>query len=326
MTEEEKKSQWAEEIRTNHKNIIFLVKLCFGLESDEMLLANCIQKNTWSKFTSLGKARQQSAKYYLAWVVQNAGRVQLEYDIMYMLYNSTLMRESDFLESLGDNKTAEIIRQWEEMKPEIPRKQMLPSSVDIRLIAYQLSECWEYEWTKENMDSIISDIWTAAERFKKAGWLDYEKVTWKDNDFIQISMIKDPSYYLKNDAENFHLTSRNEPMSISEAQNAIRDLLYWNNIPFTQEYGVDINGKTHRFDFAVYGSKGLEYFIEYDGQQHYVAVDKFGGEAGLKERKLKDQEKNEYCEKNHIPLIRIPYTEHHIELTHLIPKYSKYVR
>lgn len=58
MTEEEKKSQWTEEIRTNHKNIIFLVKLCFGLESDEMLLANCIQKNTWSKFTSLGKARQ----------------------------------------------------------------------------------------------------------------------------------------------------------------------------------------------------------------------------------------------------------------------------
>lgn len=34
------------------------------------------------------------------------------------------------------------------------------------------------------MDSIIGDIWTAAERFKEAGWLDYEKVTWKDDDYI----------------------------------------------------------------------------------------------------------------------------------------------
>lgn len=39
---EEKKLEWVEEIRINKKNIIFLVKLCFGLESDEMLLANCI--------------------------------------------------------------------------------------------------------------------------------------------------------------------------------------------------------------------------------------------------------------------------------------------
>lgn len=48
--------------------------------------------------------------------------------------------------------------------------------------------------------------------------------------------------------------------------------------------------------------------IEYDGEQHYKKTkfshDDFG------KRKIRDEIKNKYCDKNKIKLIRIPYWEY----------------
>jgi len=53
--------------------------------------------------------------------------------------------------------------------------------------------------------------------------------------------------------------------------------------------------------------------IEYDGEQHFLPVEHFGGEHSLTKRKLRDNIKTEYCKINGITLIRIPYTETNIE-------------
>ena len=64
------------------------------------------------------------------------------------------------------------------------------------------------------------------------------------------------------------------------------------------------------------GNKGLvpdfylpEYnaFIEFDGQQHYKAVDLFGGEEGLRKTQERDALKNAYAYEHGIKMIRIPY-------------------
>ena len=47
--------------------------------------------------------------------------------------------------------------------------------------------------------------------------------------------------------------------------------------------------------------------IEYDGELHYMAVDYFGGIDTLLKTQTHDKIKNEYCAKNHITIIRIPY-------------------
>jgi very-short-patch-repair endonuclease len=60
------------------------------------------------------------------------------------------------------------------------------------------------------------------------------------------------------------------------------------------------------FDFYL---KNLNLLIEYDGRQHFEAVDLFGGEEGLKKRKINDNIKNEYCKKNRISLLRISYLD-----------------
>lgn len=47
--------------------------------------------------------------------------------------------------------------------------------------------------------------------------------------------------------------------------------------------------------------------IEYDGEQHFIAKDFFGGEQGLKETQFRDNIKNIYCKNKKIKLIRISY-------------------
>lgn len=48
--------------------------------------------------------------------------------------------------------------------------------------------------------------------------------------------------------------------------------------------------------------------VEYDGEQHFKPVSSFGGEEAFKTQKIRDKLKNQYCKKNGIKLIRIPYT------------------
>ena len=47
--------------------------------------------------------------------------------------------------------------------------------------------------------------------------------------------------------------------------------------------------------------------IEYDGRQHYIPIERFGGEDGFKYTIKHDGIKNNYCKNNNINLLRIPY-------------------
>ena len=49
--------------------------------------------------------------------------------------------------------------------------------------------------------------------------------------------------------------------------------------------------------------------IEYDGKQHFEMVKGWGGFDHFVDTKIRDTIKNEYCKKNNIKLIRIPYWE-----------------
>lgn len=91
---------------------------------------------------------------------------------------------------------------------------------------------------------------------------------------------------------------------ISKGQAIIEKILLENNIIFQKEY-ICYNAEKQyeqRFDFYV----NNEYFIEYDGIQHFQEVKYF--QTSLKEQQIKDVYKNQWCKANNIPLIRIPYT------------------
>lgn len=50
--------------------------------------------------------------------------------------------------------------------------------------------------------------------------------------------------------------------------------------------------------------------IEYQGEQHYIPIEYFKGEKGLREMKQRDKIKKKYCKDNNIKLIVIPYKKY----------------
>ena len=68
--------------------------------------------------------------------------------------------------------------------------------------------------------------------------------------------------------------------------------------------------RKYYFDFGILdGDNQLKYLIEFDGIQHFFKNNQFGQEkeASFKRNQERDRVKNDYCIKNNIPLIRIPY-------------------
>lgn len=99
----------------------------------------------------------------------------------------------------------------------------------------------------------------------------------------------------------------------SNGEKTIRLFLKNNNINFIQQK-VFFNCKGIKnslpFDFYL-----LDYniIVEYDGIQHYIPIDFFGGIKSFMNLKKTDQIKNEYCQLNNIKLIRISYIDKDIE-------------
>lgn len=54
--------------------------------------------------------------------------------------------------------------------------------------------------------------------------------------------------------------------------------------------------------------------VEFDGIQHQVALEVFGGEEGLRKRQRRDRAKVEYCAANNIRLVRIWYNQNPEEI------------
>lgn len=111
---------------------------------------------------------------------------------------------------------------------------------------------------------------------------------------------------------NINITCSHCKPSGSKGEMEIGRLLKQNSINFIREYTFD--DCRHKsilfFDFAIFDhNDSLIGLIEFDGKQHFEPIDFFGGLEGFKTNKIRDGIKNNYCKKNNIPLIRIPYWE-----------------
>lgn len=99
----------------------------------------------------------------------------------------------------------------------------------------------------------------------------------------------------------------------------IEHILRENNISFIKEFAVpELNYA--RFDFAILQNNIIDRIIEFDGEHHFKQVNFHKDQYyNLKDIQNKDQIKNTWCFANHIPIVRIPYTERdHITLNMLL--------
>lgn len=111
---------------------------------------------------------------------------------------------------------------------------------------------------------------------------------------------------------------RSEEKTTSKGEDKIREWLTSNNMNFSEQYTFEelkIERKL-RFDFVIFNkNKKIKMLIEFDGKQHFG----FGNFTDDTETMIihfnniqeSDRIKNEFCFKNSIPLLRIPYNKYH---------------
>lgn len=107
----------------------------------------------------------------------------------------------------------------------------------------------------------------------------------------------------------------------------IADLLRKNNIPFKKQmsYPDLLSDKGHRLRFDFY-IKNSNYLIEFDGEYHFKCSNRIWcTENHVNKTKYHDKLKNEYCLKNNIPLIRIPYTHNNLCIDDLKIETTKFL-
>ena len=92
---------------------------------------------------------------------------------------------------------------------------------------------------------------------------------------------------------------------ISQGEKQIKDFLDKYNIQYKQEF-IFKKLEKKRFDFYLPKNKTV---IEFDGKQHFEAVEYFGGAENLRKQQERDKQKDEFCTRNNIKVLRIPYTE-----------------
>ena len=101
----------------------------------------------------------------------------------------------------------------------------------------------------------------------------------------------------------------------SKGEFLIQQLLDAHNIIYNYDCQIpeltQESGKRLRFDFIIYKNNKIDRIIEFDGRQHQYGPDtNYWGHTidTLESIQQRDQIKNNWCIKNNIPLVRIPYT------------------
>lgn len=102
-----------------------------------------------------------------------------------------------------------------------------------------------------------------------------------------------------------------ECTSKSKGEDKIREILELKNIDYIEEksfkYCVGSKGWKLRYDFFI---PKMNTLIEYNGKQHYKAIDFFGGEDTLNIQKENDKIKKEFAKINNINLVVISYWDY----------------
>lgn len=100
---------------------------------------------------------------------------------------------------------------------------------------------------------------------------------------------------------------------MSKNEIIIADILKENNIVFlyNMPYFSDLllpGGGIGKYDFILLDKQKHPYrLIQYDGIQHNLPINYFGGEDKLEKTKISDNIKNKYAIQHNLPLVRIPH-------------------
>lgn len=103
----------------------------------------------------------------------------------------------------------------------------------------------------------------------------------------------------------------------SKGERRLKDVLNKYHIEYKEQEQFDDlrNIRPLKFDFTIYNHGELVGAVEYNGEQHYRAIELFGGEAARALTREKDGKKIIYCLSRGIPILEIAYDRPHRFMT-----------
>jgi hypothetical protein len=163
-----------------------------------------------------------------------------------------------------------------------------------------LRQEWDTTRLKNELKKLVNDEFELLEKYKGTD----TKINFKHN-ICHGVFPSTPNAFLKNPKCPICQADR------SMGEKYVIDFLNKNNINFIREYRFEDCRNIYplAFDFALFKEDELVCLVEFDGAHHYLPLEVFGGFESFIENKKKDKIKNDYCKKNNIKIIRIPFWE-----------------
>ena len=139
---------------------------------------------------------------------------------------------------------------------------------------------------------------------------DYSKVKYIDKDTkVEIICPIHGSFW---QSPHSHLKGSGCPKcNQSKGEKVIEQYLNKNSISFYNQYIINIDKSINPSGVAKIDFYLPEHnlFIEYNGEQHYISKEYFGGELRFNQQQLRDSYVRMYCKNNNINLLEIEYID-----------------
>lgn len=110
-------------------------------------------------------------------------------------------------------------------------------------------------------------------------------------------------------AENLLKGSNCPKCHLYKGEQQISKYLDINNIKYIIQYKIEKPFESREFILIDFYLPDYNLFIEYNGKQHYVPIEYFGGEIQYKNQIQRDENLRDYCKENNINLLEIHYDE-----------------
>lgn len=151
----------------------------------------------------------------------------------------------------------------------------------------------------------------------------YDKVGYRGTQIPVTIICKKHGEFLQ--TPNSHLRGRGCPYcNQSHGERIISNLLLQLNIKAIPQFRISLEGNTVRNYLLVdFYLPDQNLIIEYNGIQHYIPIEHFGGALKYNDQKSRDKILEKYCQDNNINLIIIPYTMNKIEIENLLTNVLK---
>ena len=164
--------------------------------------------------------------------------------------------------------------------------------------------CWK---CKENFPKTLEDFIIKSKHIHKEKY-DYSKSIYKSSLSKLIIICKNHGEFYQTPNKHITLKQGCPRCKKSKGVNEICDILQKFNIQFETEKTLKGCISKNSLYFDIFIPKN-NVFIEYDGEQHFIPIKKWGGEENLKGIKERDQIKNKFCFDRNIKLFRISYKD-----------------